>query len=135
MLLEYLEGWLDGRGAKGINSMVGRPGSHATLMEDLATARISVAQVAQRLIHCAKCADSNEIHTLGLVNALLKSECDDIIHRLRQSSLQAPQVVERYRQARWIAQQWIRRYTKLDFTSLGQYNRDELRSWAVRSAL
>ena len=50
-LLEYLEGWLRGRGAKGIDSMAGRPGARPALMEDLATARISTAQTAQRLLH------------------------------------------------------------------------------------
>ena len=37
MLLEYLEGWLNGRGAKGIDTLAGKPGTHPALMEDLAT--------------------------------------------------------------------------------------------------
>ena len=44
MLIEYVEGWLMGRGAKGIDSLEGRPGIHPALMEDLATGRISVAR-------------------------------------------------------------------------------------------
>ncbi len=35
-LLEYLEAWLRGRGAKGIDSMAGRLGARPALMEDLA---------------------------------------------------------------------------------------------------
>ena len=56
MVLEYLEGWLQGRGAKGIDSLAGKPGIHPALMEDLATGRMSVAQIAQRILHRA--ADS-----------------------------------------------------------------------------
>ena len=43
MIIEYVEGWLTGRGAKGIDSLEGKPGVHPALMEDLATGRISVA--------------------------------------------------------------------------------------------
>ena len=43
MLIEYVEGWLGGRGAKGIDSLEGQPGIHPALMEDLATGRISVS--------------------------------------------------------------------------------------------
>src|SRR6267378_2038167 len=51
MLIEYVEGWLGGRGAKGIDSLEGKPGIHPALMEDLATGRMSVAQIAQRIRH------------------------------------------------------------------------------------
>src|SRR5947199_2904353 len=51
MLIEYVEGWLNGRGAKGIDSLEGKPGVHPALMEDLATGRMSVAQIAQRVRH------------------------------------------------------------------------------------
>src|SRR6185436_17906703 len=51
MVVEYLEGWLNGRGAKGIDSLAGKPGIHPALMEDLATGRMSVAQIAQRILH------------------------------------------------------------------------------------
>src|SRR3989442_10051084 len=40
MLVEYVEGWLNGRGAKGIDSLEGKPGVHPALMEDLATGRM-----------------------------------------------------------------------------------------------
>ena len=51
MVVEYVEGWLNGRGAKGIDSLAGKPGVHPALMEDLATGRMSVAQIAQRIRH------------------------------------------------------------------------------------
>ena len=51
--IEYVEGWLSGRGAKGIDSLAGKPGVHPALMEDLATGRMSVAQIAQRIRHRA----------------------------------------------------------------------------------
>src|SRR3989304_2883145 len=54
MVIEYVEGWLNGRGAKGIDSLAGKPGIHPALMEDLATGRMSVAQIAQRIRHHAK---------------------------------------------------------------------------------
>ena len=53
MVVEYVEGWLNGRGAKGIDSLAGKPGVHPALMEDLATGRMSVAQIAQRVRHRA----------------------------------------------------------------------------------
>ena len=54
MVIEYVEGWLGGRGAKGIDSLAGKPGVHPALMEDLATGRMSVAQIAQRIRHRAR---------------------------------------------------------------------------------
>ena len=41
-------------GAKGIDSLAGKPGVHPALMEDLATGRMSVAQIAQRIRHAAR---------------------------------------------------------------------------------
>ena len=73
-LLEYLEGWLGGRGAKGIDSLEGRPGLHTALMEDLATARISAAQTAQRILHAAPDDATGAAHTLELVKAMLLAE-------------------------------------------------------------
>ena len=57
MLVEYVEGWLNGRGAKGIDSLAGKPGIHPALMEDLATGRMSTAQIAQRVLHRVKSED------------------------------------------------------------------------------
>jgi len=123
-LLEYLEGWLRGRGAKGIDSMAGRPGTRPALMEDLATARISVAQTAQRLLHESLCEDSGRRHSPIMVKEILATECDDIIARL--GDLSEPELRRRYQYSLGIALRWIRNYTELDFRSLGSYTRDEL---------
>jgi malate synthase len=126
-LLEYLEGWLRGRGAKGIDSLAGRPGAaRPALMEDLATARISVAQTAQRLIHEATCQDTGRRHSPTLVKSLLKEEYRDILARL--GDLSEPGIRTRYEYSVAIAQRWIRNYTELNFGSLGSYTRGELES-------
>ena len=101
-LLEYLEGWLRGRGAKGIDSMAGRPGARPALMENIATARISTAQTAQRLLHESVCADSGRRHSAALVKSILGEERADIIARL--GDLSEPQIRARYECAFGIAQ-------------------------------
>src|SRR3989441_13073933 len=78
MVIEYLEGWLNGRGAKGIDSLAGKPGTHPALMEDLATGRMSVAQIAQRIRHHARAADGPAPHDFPLVKGLLEEEVEDI---------------------------------------------------------
>ncbi|HTT76929.1 MAG TPA: hypothetical protein VMF50_13255 [Candidatus Binataceae bacterium] len=123
-LLEYLEGWLRGRGAKGIDSMAGRPGARPALMEDLATARISAAQTAQRLFHESPCEDTGRRHSSAMVKQILLDECADILARL--GDLGEPGLRERYDYSAGIAMRWIRNYTELDFRSLGSYTRAEL---------
>src|SRR5215475_9738128 len=82
MLIEYLEGWLNGRGAKGIDSLAGKPGVHPALMEDLATGRMSVAQIAQRVRHrAATTAGPAATHDAALVKRLLDEELQDILRR------------------------------------------------------
>ena len=81
MLIEYVEGWLNGRGAKGIDSLEGQPGIHPALMEDLATGRISVAQTAQRIIHDARDDDTGEPQGYALIKRLLQEELEDIQER------------------------------------------------------
>lgn len=129
-LIEYVEGWLNGRGAKGIDSLDGKPGLHPALMEDLATARISVAQTAQRIIHAAKDGDSGEVHGTALVKRVLLAEEQDIIDRLASADGGAVAAVDeanaRYRQATKITMQWIKNYTEFNYRSLGSYTRDEL---------
>ncbi|MBI2152747.1 MAG: hypothetical protein HYU24_03455 [Candidatus Rokubacteria bacterium] len=84
MVIEYVEGWLNGRGAKGIDSLAGKPGIHPALMEDLATGRMSVAQIAQRIRHRAKTtAGPDAVHDFALVKRLLQEECEDILARLK----------------------------------------------------
>jgi len=123
-LLEYLEGWLRGRGAKGIDSMAGRLGARPALMEDLATARISTAQTAQRLLNESPCQDTGRRHSPAMVKEILGEECADILVRLGDFS--EPELRTRYQYSYGIALRWIRNYTELDFRSLGSYTRDEL---------
>jgi malate synthase len=128
MLIEYVEGWLNGRGAKGIDSLEGKPGIHPALMEDLATGRMSVAQIAQRIRHAARTTEGPAAtHDFALVKRLLQEELQDILDRRpADAALQA-----RYRKAVKIAMRWIKNYTELDFTSLGAYARPELEAIAA----
>jgi malate synthase len=123
MLIEYVEGWLNGRGAKGIDSLEGKPGVHPALMEDLATGRMSVAQIAQRIRHAARTTEGpTATHDGALVKRLLHEELDDILRRRPGDAV----LHERYRKATRIAMRWIRNYTELDFRSLGSYRRQDL---------
>ena len=124
-IIEYLEAWLSGRGAKGIDSLEGRPGVHPRLMEDLATARISVAQTAQRVLHSAEDVDSGGMHDFGLIEGLVKQELGDILG-LRSAAGADAAMIERYTKSAGIALHWIRSYTNLDFRSLGSYTRGDL---------
>ncbi len=131
-LIEYVEGWLNGRGAKGIDSLEGRPGIHPALMEDLATARISVAQTAQRLIHKAQASDTGEVHDFGLVKRLVYQELEDILARRAGTGADYARVEERYRKAAKIVMRWIKNYTELNFRSLGSYTRVQLDEMAAQ---
>ncbi len=140
MVIEYLEGWLNGRGAKGIDSQAGKPGLHGPLMEDLATGRMSVAQIAQRLLHDAKDTETGESHNFRVVKSLLNEELEDILKMmseqvgdLDEAGITALNLAEeRYRKAYKVALQWIKNYTELNFRSLGSYTRDELNSIAAK---
>ncbi|HEV8587040.1 MAG TPA: hypothetical protein VGT02_18920 [Methylomirabilota bacterium] len=123
MVIEYVEGWLNGRGAKGIDSLEGKPGVHPALMEDLATGRMSVAQIAQRVRHRAATTEGPPAtHDAALVKRLLQEELDDILTRRPKDAA----VQERYRKSVKIALRWIKNYTDLDFRSLGSYTRADL---------
>src|SRR5438105_2410360 len=123
MVIEYVEGWLNGRGAKGIDSLEGKPGVHPALMEDLATGRMSVAQIAQRVLHRAPTTQGPPAaHDAALVKRLLQEELDDILARRPKDAA----TQERYRKAVKIAMRWIKNYTDLDFRSLGSYTRADL---------
>lgn len=126
MLIEYVEGWLNGRGAKGIDSLEGKPGIHPALMEDLATGRMSVAQIAQRIRHAARTSEGPAAtHDFALVKRLLQDELADILGR------RPAETAERYRKSVKIAMRWIKNYTDLDFRSLGSYTRKELEAIAT----
>ncbi|MBI2215954.1 MAG: hypothetical protein HYU51_01535 [Candidatus Rokubacteria bacterium] len=135
MVVEYLEGWLNGRGAKSIDSLAGKPGIHPALMEDLATGRMSVAQLAQRIRHRARTTDGPvAVHDAALVKRLLHEETDDILKRLEatapagdaRATAAYAAAEDRYRKSVKIAMRWIRNYTELDFRSLGSYTRADL---------
>jgi malate synthase len=138
MVVEYLEGWLNGRGAKGIDSLAGKPGIHPALMEDLATGRMSVAQIAQRVRHRARdSGDPSKVHDFALVKRLLREETDDILARLRETAKDErgraafADAEARYRKAEKIAMRWIKNYTELDFRSLAAYTRADLEAMAA----
>jgi malate synthase len=129
MVVEYVEGWLNGRGAKGIDSLAGKPGIHPALMEDLATGRMSVAQIAQRILHRSRTTDGPAAeHDFPLVKRVLHEETNDILSRITDAEAQA-----RYRKAEKIALRWIRNYTELEFRSLGSYTRADLDRIAAES--
>jgi malate synthase len=128
-LLEYVEGWLRGRGAKGIDSMAAQPGDYPALMEDLATARISVAQIGQRIRHGAKDSDSGKAHDFAVVKGLLVEELESILELGKSAGVTPAQYAaaeERYRTSLKIALRWIKNYTELDFRALGTYSRPDL---------
>jgi malate synthase len=119
-----VEGWLQGRGAKGIDSLAGKPGVHPALMEDLATGRMSVAQIAQRIRHRVKTTQGPEaVHDAALVKRLLQEEVEDILRLVKTKDAETE---ARYRKAVKIALQWIENYLRLDYRSLGSYTRADL---------
>ena len=137
MLIEYVEGWLQGRGAKGIDSLEGQPGIHPALMEDLATGRISVAQTAQRIVHGARDESTGQVQDFALIKQLLQDELADISERRTaaapsdEASQEAlAEMLQRYEQAYKVALKWIKNYTEFDFRSLGSYTHADLTSIA-----
>ncbi len=137
MVIEYLEGWLNGRGAKGIDSLAGKPGVHPALMEDLATGRMSVAQIAQRIRHKVRASDNPAVHDFALVKRLLQEEVEDILARLQatvkddRGRKAYADAEERYRKAVKIAMRWILNYTELNYRSVGSYTRADLETIAA----
>ena len=131
MLIEYVEGWLAGRGAKGIDSLEGRPGVHPALMEDLATGRMSTAQIAQRIIHSAPDSETGQRHDRALVKALLAEQLEDILRLRRDAGALDDDMDARYRDAFRVSLRWISNYTDRDFRSLGTYTRTDLAAVAA----
>ena len=139
MVVEYLEGWLNGRGAKGIDSLAGKPGIHPALMEDLATGRMSVAQIAQRVRHGARdsrdrrrpCTTSPSSGACSARRPTTSSPaCAPTVKDERGRAAFA-EAETRYRKAEKIAMRWIKNYTDLDFRSLGAYTRADLEAIAA----
>ena len=139
MVIEYIEGWLNGRGAKGIDSLAGKPGVHGPLMEDLATGRMSAAQIAQRIIHSAADTETGTEHDFALVRRLFLDEVDDILRLLSEEVEEGNETHRRlyeaadvrYRKAGKIGMRWVKNYTELDFRSLGSYSRADLEAIAA----
>ena len=134
MVIEYIEGWLNGRGAKGIDSLAGKPGVHGPLMEDLATGRMSTAQIAQRIIHAATDTETGAVHDFALVKRLFLDEVDDILRLLKEEVEEGNEAHQRlydaaevrYLKAGKIGMRWVKNYTDFDFRSLGSYSRADL---------
>ena len=135
MIIEYVEGWLTGRGAKGIDSLEGQPGVHPALMEDLATGRISVAQMAQRIIHSAVAEDTEQAHNLALAKQIMQDELADILKHRKAAVPAGDEAAhaayheqeERYKKAYKVSLRWIKNYTELNFRSLGTIHPRRLR--------
>ena len=128
-IIEYVEGWLNGRGAKGIDSMEDQDGKRPSLMEDLATARISVGQVAQRILHHVSCQTTGVIHTPQVIKEMVDNATTNILE-IRKSQLKESDFIDaknRYQIARKVCLKWIQNYTELNFRSLGSYTQEELK--------
>ena len=115
---------MNGRGAKGIDRLAGKPGERPALMEDLATARMSVAQIAQRLIHETSCEDINQKHNPDFVEKLITNECKSIINSQLKTTNNTS--IDTYKKSLNIAIKWIKNYTEFNFRSLGSYSISEL---------
>ncbi len=133
MLIEYVEGWLAGRGAKGIDSLEGRPGVHPALMEDLATGRMSTAQIAQRIIHTVPDSETGQKHDFALVKGLLSEQLEDILRLRKEADVLNESMEMRYRDAVMVSMRWIKNYTELNFRSLGTYTRKDLADIAAEA--
>ena len=116
-IIEYLEGWFNGRGAKGIDSLEGIPGKRPALMEDLATARISIAQTAQRIIHNSVCEDTGNSHDKDFVVEIFNSEFDNIVSLRPESKIN-------YTKAKNLGLKWLDNYINLDFSPLGTFDKN-----------
>ena len=115
-IIEYLEGWFNGRGAKGIDSLEGLEGKRPALMEDLATARISIGQTCQRVLHNSVSKDTNKIHDSKLVKNIFSSELKNILKYRPEKSYN-------YERAVKLGIDWFENYLNLDFKPLAYYDR------------
>ena len=98
-------------------------------MEDLATGRMSVAQIAQRVIHSSKDSETGQSHNVELVKDLINSEMADILMLLKEDlgcSSVYTEAAERYDKAVKISLLWIKNYLEFNYRSLGSYTRADL---------
>ena len=117
-IIEYLEGWFNSRGAKGIDSLEGIKGKRPALMEDLATARISIGQTCQRILHNSIASDTNTAHDFNLVKNIFNSELSNILKIRPEDSVN-------YKRASSLGIDWLESYLNLDFKPLANYERDK----------
>tara|TARA_B100000575_G_scaffold69729_1_gene54065 strand:+ start:4802 stop:6460 length:1659 start_codon:yes stop_codon:yes gene_type:complete len=117
-IIEYLEGWFNGRGAKGIDSLEGVKGKRPALMEDLATARISIGQTCQRILHNSVSSDTNNIHDFNLIKKIFDSEFKDIVNLRKSKSVN-------YERASKLGIDWLENYLNLNFKPLANYDRSK----------
>ncbi|MEC8713157.1 MAG: hypothetical protein VXX35_01805 [Chloroflexota bacterium] len=115
-IIEYLEGWFNGRGAKGIDSQEGLEGKRPALMEDLATARISIGQTCQRVLHESISQDTNKVHDIKLVKDIFANELSNILKLRPENSVN-------YNRAVKLGIDWLESYLNLDFKPLAYYDR------------
>jgi len=99
---------------------------------------MSVAQIAQRILHHARDArDPSQVHDFALAKELLREEGEDILRRLQatirndRDRASYAEAEERYRKAMKIAMRWIKNYTELNFRSLGSYTSADLETIAA----
>ena len=109
--------------------MENQDGKRPSLMEDLATARISVGQVAQRILHHVSCQTTGVIHTPQVIKEMVDNATANILE-IRKSQLKESDFIDteiRYQIARKVCLKWIENYTELNFRSLGSYTQEELK--------
>ena len=76
-------------------------------MEDLATARISTGQIAQRIIHKSVAEDTEEEHSFKLVKEIIMDETEDIINLLGETKTDLQ--TTNYKKSSKIAMKWIKK--------------------------
>ena len=93
------------------------------------TGRISMAQMAQRIIHGVVTEDTEQKHDLSLAKRVLEEELDDILKYRKEevaagkspASADYSEQEARYRDAFKVSLRWIKNYVEWDFRSLGTY--------------
>lgn len=143
MILRYLEGWMQGRGAVGINGLEDKPGDRSPkLMEDLATFRMSVAQLAQRVRFNVIPSDAQDFHHYAMLRNLFQEKKAYMIEKYRPdyeagkiSQADWDAGVKRMNACVEIALIWILNYAfRFDYTVLGSYSRAQLTMLAQNGA-
>ena len=85
-------------------------------MEDLATARISIGQTCQRVLHESISQDTNKVHDIKLVKDIFANELSNILKLRPENSVN-------YNRAVNLGIDWLESYLNLDFKPLAYYDR------------